>query len=549
MPESGVAPFRRDRLPLRAVTMAGLSNDLVILARNLTAQAAPHRTAAVRMLALAMVLNPANARLRELPASRHDANLARIDASHARIWKIIAWLETADAGAHGNALADCLKDVIVVSDPSHPRAAVVREAGENGEWVGWVPALQTDEARESAADQAEEFSLGTEDASADGGIPLPKARVFCLLWHPPKNEKSKVWVLGPASLRMAAEAIDGDDKPPFSIVIGSGDADVPPAPLAGTLETLMRLQHGTLPRGVRIRIYNREIDLPPASAKPQPISAAAAVLASAAITGRKPEGIVIGHIDESGTLVLPPYFWDQIQALGPGNGRRLVLPAEAADWLPSMLALENPAFFLDYEVLLAEDFHDLLDLTAKDPDDALAAACGRFREIRERAGSQETGAYLANRFVRQRLEEISEAVPDHASASMLLLHGSVNRPQQVSREVLASELRWAIRVMEEIEEPGDPESVAGTGGRFNEIYKSCRLAVDKLERHAARTDLDLLESAKALMGNLWSLNRATRRRGDEDEVHEAIKLAWIDFSRLYRDVEKCLARAAGDESR
>jgi hypothetical protein len=320
-------------------------------------------------------------------------------------------------------------------------------------------------------------------------------------------------------------------------------------PLAGTLETLMRLQHGPLPRGIRVRIHSREIDLQPASGKPQPISAAAAVLASAAITGREPEAIVIGHIDQSGTLGLPPYFWDQILALGPGNGRRLVLPAKAASWLPSLLALENPAFFLDYEVLLADDFHDLLDLTAKDPDDAIAEAGGKFRLIRERAGNQETGAYLANRFVRQRLEEISEVLPYHASASMLLLHGSVNRPQHVSRKVLASELSRAIRLMEEIEEPGDPDSDIVTDGTFSEIYKSCQLAMDKLERHAARTDLDLLESSKALTGSLWNLNRATRRRGEEDVVREAIKQAWIDFSRLYHEVEDDLARAAGDGSR
>lgn len=561
MPETGAVAFRRDRVPLSAVTMAGLSSDLEILARNLAGQAVPERTAAARMLALAMVLDPANAMARELPAARQndngpdpaDANPARIDASHARTWKIIAWLETADAGAHGNALADCLKDVIVVSDSTHPQAAVVREAGEKGAWAGWVPALQTDEAPESAAGDPEEFSqrpeveVKVEVASGEGAILLPTTRVFCLLWQRVKNDTSEALRLSPASLRMTAEAIHGDDKPPFSIVIGSGDANVPPAPLAGRLETLMRTQHGTLPRGVRIRIYSHEIDLSPASGKPQPISAAAAVLVSAAITGREPEAIVIGHIDESGTLGLPPNFWDQILALGPGNGRRLVLPAAAADWLPSLLALGNPAFFLDYEVLLADDYRDLLDLTAKDPGEALAQVGARYREIRERADNQETGAYLANRFVRQRLEEISQAVPHHASASMLLLHGSLKRPQQVSREVLASELRRAIRPMAEFEEPGDPELVADMGGRFNEVYKSSRLAVDQLERHAARTDLDLLGSAKALTGSLWSLIRATRRRGEQNVAREGINNAWIDFSQLYREVDNGLARAAGDD--
>ena len=81
-----------------------------------------------------------------------------------------------------------------------------------------------------------------------------------------------------------------------------------------------------------------------------------------------------------------PRFWYQLQALGKGKGQRLVLPAEAAAYLPSILAMEKPEFFFDYEVLLASDFKQLLDLTAKKPKEPLASATAKFREIRERAG-------------------------------------------------------------------------------------------------------------------------------------------------------------------
>ena len=62
---------------------------------------------------------------------------------------------------------------------------------------------------------------------------------------------------------------------------------------------------------------------------------------------------VLGRVDENGALTLPKSFWEQMLALGPGNGKRLVLPASAAGWLPSLLAIGKPGIFMDYEVLLA----------------------------------------------------------------------------------------------------------------------------------------------------------------------------------------------------
>lgn len=555
MPESGPVAFRRDRVPLSAGTMAGLSRNLEVLARGLAGQTAAERQAAARMLALAMVLDPANARARELLAAyrngshKHRADPALVNRSHARIWQIITWLESPDAGTHGNALADCIKDVMVISDSKHPRAVALHEAGEQGAWTGWVHEIEAYERRETAARHTEEPIHSAEVVAGDAGILLEMARVSTVMWQVTGNDRSAAWVLAPASLRMAAKKIDGRGEPRFSIVIGSDEVDGPPPPLAATLDTLMRTQHGPPPQGIRILIYSRNTDLSSGSGKIQPISAAAAVLASAAITGCEPEAMVIGHIDESGTLGLPTDFWDLLLALGPGKGHRLVLPAAAADWLPSFLALENPGFFMDHEVLLADDFQDLLDLTAKEPDGAVAEACVKFREIRERMANQEIGAYLANRFVRQRLQELSQAAPYHASAAMLLLQGAGNRPPHVSRAVLASELRRAIGQMAWIRQIEDLNAAMEEGGRFSEVYKSSRLAVDRLERYAARTDLDLWESARALTAALWSVTRTMRRHGDPEVVRAAIDNASTDFKRYYREVDDSLARAAGGGSR
>lgn len=541
VPQAGPVAFRRDRVPLSALAMAGLSRDLEILARGLAGQTAEERQAAARMLALATVLDPANGRARELLATyqngRHKrhAEPARIETCHARIWQMIGWLEIPDAGADGNALANCLKDVMAVSDPKHPQAAGLRKAGAKGAWAGWVPGIRAYGGQENPLRRADELFGG------NGNTLLENARVFTMLWTPAKNGDPAPWVLGPGSLRMEAQA--GQER--FSITIDTGDADNPLAPLARSLETLMQAWHNPLPEGLHIRIYSRTVDLTPDSGKLQPISAAAAVLASAAITGREPEAIVIGAIDEAGSLSLPPDFWDQIMALGPGKGRRLVLPAAAAAWLPSLLALEKPGFFLDYEVLLANGFRDLLDLTAKEPAAEVAAACAKFRELRERAATQEIGAYLANRFVRERFEELARDAPFHISAELLLVQAGGRKPAQVTRGVLAAELRRALEPMAWIAATDGREPTDAELKKLGESRQLCQAGIARMEHYSEKTDLDLLERARSLVSTSRIPDRGSRSRG----TAAAFLSLRDDLIRLLNELAQELAEETGSARR
>ena len=550
VPETGPIPFRRDRVTLSALAMAGLARDLEILARGLSGQTAEERQAAARMLALAMVLDPANAQARELLAAyqngRHkrQSDPARIDPCHARLWQTIAWLESAKAGADGNVLAACLKDVMAVSNPKHPQAVVLSKAGEKGKWDGWVPGIQEYGGLEYTSRPTDGILLTAGAFAGSGEILLTDARVFTVLWKPAKPSDSKTssaWVLGPGSLRMEAKSIQNIEKPAFSITIDTGDADDPLAPLARSLEKMMHAQHSPLPQGLHIRIYCRTIDLTPGSGKIQPISAAAAVLASAAITGRAPQAIVIGDIDESGTLSLPADFWYQIMALGPGKGRRLVLPAAAAAWLPSLLTLEKPQFFFDYEVMLADDFRDLLDLTTMHPDDPIAAACAKFRELRDRAAEQEIGAYLANRFVRERLDELASNAPFHASAALLRDQAHGRQAKQLTRGVLAAELLLALEPLAWIAATAERDPTTEELKKLGQSRQLSQANIERMERHAAKTDLDLLERARAVVSTSRNLDRMNRSRGD---ISEFLSLRQ-SLIRLLNELEEELAEEAG----
>jgi hypothetical protein len=545
-PAVGPVAFRRDRIPLNADAMAGLSQNLETLARALPGETAAERQAAARMLALAMALDPANARARELLAAyqngarKPEPDAGQLGKSLARIWQLVAWLETPEAGENGQALAACLKDVLVISDPRHPRAAALREDGEKGAWAGWVAGIDAYGAEKTATPHETEIQPAAAEPAAESKVLLNKAQVHTILWRRGLEDESAEWTLAPLPLQMV---VTTGEESSFPITIGSGEEL---APLARTLEKLLAAQFDPLPRSARIRITSREFEQSLQSGKRQSISAAAAVLASAAVTGREPEAIIIGQVDESGAFNLPTGFWDQLQALGPGSGRRLVLPAAAADWLPSVLAMENPGVFMGYEVLLAEDFRHLLDLSAKTPDGDVAAATAKFREIRERAGSHDIRSYLANRFVRQRLDELAQSAPFHASAAMLLTQAKGNRPTLVKREVLAAELRRATQPMAWIMKFTDQDFSDEEIKKLGETHDLCRARVDRMERYAAKTDLDLLERARAAAIALRNLDRVARARGEDWLVRESVRSSRADFIRLYGELAGELAAESGE---
>ena len=545
-PAMGPVPFRRDQMPLAAWTMAGLSRHLDTIARALPGENPAQRQAAARALALAIALDPSNEEARKLielyqnGTRSPDADAARLAESQARIWQLIAWLETPEAGPQGQALASCLQDVMAVADPKHPRAAALREAGERGAWADWVPGIRAYEAGEIVSTPqpgSTNSGIGDSEPSSPGPeILLESATVQSVLKQRTGSSQSARWNLTPASLRMRVSGNKQDGDAGFSVSIGPESLAESLTGITGTVVSLREKQHGKLPARMEVRIYSSEFVRAAEKGKIADVSAALAVLASAAVTGREPDAIIIGSVDETGEFKLPERFWEQLKALASVKSGRVVLPAAAINWLPAFLVMDNPGFFVDHEVLLASDFSQLLELSAKTPEGSVEEAAAKFAEIAAKREGQDVRAYVANRFVRQRLEELVNAAPFHASAAMLLLQGSPDRPREFSRQVLAGELRRAIEPMAWVGELGYLDSSSNEAGEFNAIYKASRLSLDGIERFVAKNDRTLWEGARDITGALWKLNRAVQGRGEYDTVQMDIQKALADFKSLYGDV-------------
>ena len=553
-PAEGPVAFRRDRIPLEAEGMAGLSNDLELLARGLDAKTPADLRGAAQILALALALDPGNSKARNLISGyrngRHvaDGDGDQLKAGGRRIWKSVAWLETPEAGIDGQALAACLKDVLVVADPANPKADAIRTAGQQGAWAGWVPDISAYETKPVVSELEPEDNVPVVEEPEENAIMLGKAEVKTPLWQPSGKSSHVKWELSPAPLRMTAATVkdDPEEKAEFSIVFGKRGDAAAFRQLGDTLKDLLEKQHGTLPKGVRIHITSQEFEKSVQSRNRQSISAAAAVLASSAITGQEPEAIIIGQIDGAGAFKLPTRFWYQLQALGVGNGERLVLPAEAAGYLPSILAMEKPEFFFGYEVVLASDFAQLLEMSAKVPKESLASAAAKFREIRERAGNLGVRTYIDNSFVKQRLAAVLQDMPSHISAKMLLIQASGNRPTKVSRKVLAAELRRALEPVPTILIQQDGDQNMKLVAKVGEVYESCRTRVEGLDRYAEREDKDLVDEAREVAISIRNLDRVSRSRSDDYSVNLAVQTARSNLTALYDALIQKLADEIGD---
>lgn len=536
-PADGPVAFRRDRVPLDADTLSGLSRHLTTLARAQPVTSPVERRMMAQLLALAQVIDPGNAASRELMAACRNGSHTPVDdpaaraRSLAKIRHLSGWLKLPEAGGDGQALAACLEDLVAESPQ------------ETGAWSGWVPELAAYEPRAAVVEEKpEDDHAEPSPDSAVATVPgLSSARIAMLVWKKSGEGSSAEWLPAPATLQMEANPAS-EPEAPFSITIsppgGRNDET------ARMLEGLMRRNFGELPGGIHVRIDSPEFTELADQRRPLAFSAAAAVLASAALTGNEPDATVLGDVDETGALKLPAAFWDQLLALESGNGKRLVLPAAAADVLPSLLATGRPGYFMDHEVLLARDFRHLLDLCAKQPPEAVAAASTKFHAIRDRMGAEDVRSYVANRFVRPRLGELAQESPYHASAAMLFIQGSGQRPTLVSRMALTSDLMRVCNALSWIPRTRGRDLEVWEEDLLGETLDAYRKRTDELAALAAKTDQDLIEGARILVQPMKDMERALRGRDQYPLKMRAIWKARDEFSRHFQSLDKTLADEA-----
>ncbi len=547
-------PFRRDLLPIDADSMAALSRDFDVLATSISLETPAARRSVAQALALALALDPGNTSAREnlttvssgKPPAAPDTE--RLTLARSRVWQFFAWLSTPEAGAHGKLLADLMGDAACVLDTGNPLATTLGQSPEAGKWEGWVaPLSEFHEVKKAVVmknTHTDPFADIPPDIPKAGNpkILLEKAKLTTVLYD--FDKASGLWILRPTVISLNASPENEDGTFQVKIPGASGNKNNNVTQILEALEK----HNGMLPKAGSVEILTGMSGRSSYRRSHSTITGPGFLLANAALTGQEPEATVLVSLDEKHQPILPEYFWKHLSELRKGNGGRLVLPNGAEEYLTALLTLEEPEFFLKYEVLIASSPAEFIELCAKKPSEKHAAIFAKFAEIKAKADGGSTGTYLANRFVRQRLEEISAEAPYHLSSRLLAIQGAGERPRALTRKVLAAEIWNAVDPIRELvvfdNRMADLSSIA----RMDLLYEKARTGVDNLDRYTDIRDRDLLEQGKALAATVRTFSRSLRSRSNDDAYkrYETIQAAHLALATANVALRKTLSELTGE---
>jgi hypothetical protein len=543
VPNEGPVAFRRDLLPLDVDTMMRVADELTLLAQAQPQDSPESRRKAAQALALALALNPAGREARDLLVTFSAGQLStppdrrRIEQIRRSLRKTSEWLESSGAGTDGRALGECLADVVLSEDSGQDLAR----------WAGWIPEVTAyfDEKPADKQDLAKESPMPQKTPPVKPMVPiaLESASILTPLWtFDPANKQSgfqSVAVLMKASVRA-----DASDQGPLPFSIEHTPDSNTVSRLSRTLGEILAKRFKSLPTDCVVTFELGQEQRPYLPERNRSaISGAAAVLLAAAVTGQEPTGTVIGEIDEEGLFKAGPDFWDQLRSISKGSGGRLVIPANAAEFLPSVLAMEDPEFFLKYDVLLTSNLSELLELTAKNPSDALAGALGKFQDIRAKSTSPSAAQYVANRFVRQRLAELGGEAAYFASPRFLAIQGAGERPTQIPKRVLAYELRRCIQPVRWVVGVTPDEMNLGNLDKSTEV---CRAELEQLDRYVESKDREFFLRVRDMTNTLRAFSRASRMSTNRDDAYETIEAARAAMRKSVLGIVAELAKATGE---
>lgn len=565
IPPTDNTPYRRDQLPIDVETMKQLSRQLTILCATLDADDPFSQRTAAQFLAVAQSLDPVSRQAQDMLESfGKEVNpvmpsSADIQLAKSRAWRTQSWLGSEEAGNDGKCLAQCLGDVLAKVDPNHPSAAAFKS--EQGLWANWVAKQQdfqkkdepdiaqnpenseeemTDDTKEDDEDQIATFALKTATIST----PL-------MIYKEASNSYD---------LRLVTVSLSHwiDDKhSEFRYQLQDVDEERMRTPLRSiNKNTVPWLQKtlGDLPKGGVVVLSTPFKEAYSVKRNDENLSAAAVVLAHAALSGQEPTGVVIGIVDPDGKMKLPKNGWQLIRSLSAAPPTRIVLPSSAAELLPSLLTMDELSYFMKHDIFLAANIDELIAFSKKTPDANMAAALSNFAVVREKATTS-IGPFVTNAAVRARLEGIASAMPQYASVKFLLMQGNGKRPSQLSDLVVAHEIRIALAPLSQIaniyQEQGD-RNITATAVQAS--HESSRAVLDPIDRLVPSSSRDLYGQAVDLSNTARTLARAIKKVADknyEDGVRGFHDKSLGESSRALREglpvIERRVSRILGEE--
>lgn len=565
-PAEGPVPFRRDRIPLEANVMKQMSQQLAALAKSLDGSKPEVRRGQAQMLALSMALSPGNPEARDALGNLQSKSPHREPFEHTervtrRFRELVAWLEDEAAGRDAEALGGCLRDVMRHFDPMHPYYDDPSDQGESGKWAAWVPGIEAYQPqvvkvhKPQPEPDREDLPKPVETAPAkmDPGkfvLSLPELEIVTPIWRMVGPRPSHGWTLKASPLKATAQHPSGEEWDEFSLRIGEPYGPVDFQPLQTRLEQILRDHHGALPKRLRVSVRGSEFTESLNSRKDQSISAIPAALSSAVITGRKPVAMVIGTVGWDRKIGPGTYFWGKLKSLEKGRGQRLVISPDCEPYIQAKLTMHPVEFFLDYEVMYAATYEQLLDRALEGGSQSVANASEKFKLIQEVSKGQNIPRYVANIHVKKRLAEVLELDPGHVSARLLLQQANNGRSNSIPRAMAAAEIAWILEPIYQIADMPD-YAVVESSQRLPDLgamEKSARDQLNDLQIYLNREDWEWLVRAAKAASKIRDIERALGNRDEYARNQEVSRSMW-ELNNELRDLRSELKKAGGQDDK
>jgi hypothetical protein len=556
--------LRRDLVLLDEGSMRGLASDLAELAAGIAAEPTPQSLrAASQMVALGSFLDSGHKQIKALnselsekrtPKASDDTALAR---AKRRVQDIVTWLETEQAGPGGKAFAAYLKDPLAVAnDPD-----AVAKDDSLARWKGIVAPPQAFEDPKQATAAPPDLASPTTDDSPKPPVPgqqhpgaaelkLETVAVHApfLAWDSENGRFAAVVANVKATVKHNPEAqgfnfrFPTDGLSDYTSLLRAMRRG-PQKPLAiGAVAAI----HGKLPEPVQAQLsvgdHQKYVD-----DNIEILHGAAAVLMEASLSGIEPrkDVTIIGYPDENGKWRSPRRMWERLKTYEEvsEDGGILVVPTDSVPVLEAFLVFEKPEFFMKRQVILAGSFAEVIEIVQSSGDDGwLAQASENFSQIQKAntAGTSGLGIYLANRHVRDRLQELRTQAPRHASAALLLVQGSGLRPFKVSRKVAAEELR--ARMAPVTYASGYNSSEFPDQEALQSMLDRARPALEEFLPKISSDERPLYEEAAAILTSVKALIRYTGSESQKRNLtagRDQLRADWTKF-------RAHLATAAGE---
>ncbi len=538
-------PFRRDQLPLDVDTMALLSRQISTIASNIDQANPQNERTVAQCVAISMALDPVNRQAITLGESFEQKKpytkpeQEHVASSKSNAWRTYAWLSDGKTGKDANLLADCLGDVLAKIDPDHPNAALLKN--EKGSWNQWVSPLAEFEApkkelvanvenpaevkMEQSKEENQESPKDADGSSKVASFRLDHPKIVSPLWmhHQNTKEGSYIYSLKLAPLELAHEFKEDSDDFRYRMpdhederTMGMRDYFV------DTMNRYFQDMYGDLPKGGRVSLLFEKGQFYSMRRNQNNLSAAAATLTNASLSGQECTGIVVGVVDKKGMLTAPHNLWELIRFLDSAPPSRIVLPKSAEELLPSLIAMDQLSFFMKHDILLAKDLSELTKFSLKTPDPKLTDAFKQFAEIRAKSTSSII-SFVSNPHVLKRLEAISINCPEYASCRYLISASKGQRLSKIGTKVLAHEIQSALVAFEDLEELEEWNLDEINSDEVQAAHEKVRKQLDPFERLLTPEDKLLFDSAIDLTNSARTLARslkASRTRETETSFHE-----------------------------